>query len=184
MRKKERLRREKLEGAADLLEDPSEVIRAYEYARECHQGQTRLDGEGFINHPVRVTESVARHMAGKNPSEAGIAVTASLLHDAVEDTAATVEDVSRLFGKEVAEVVFALSRDEEESYEDYLVRVSMSPIAMLVKRCDKLDNIQSLANSPAEFRNRKKAETLALLPLWRKIDPDEVPLIRSAIDRI
>ena len=187
MRKREEERREAIKRVNTFLDCPSEVIRAYEYARECHRGQTRLDGEGYINHPVRVAEAVARYAEEElNLSEARTAIIAALLHDIVEDTTATVGDVSRLFGGEVARVVLALSHeDEEEPDEVYLARVTAGgPLAVLVKRCDKLDNVRSLSRAPEGFRDRKKAETLTALPLWQAMDPVGAVLIRSALAKV
>ena len=98
-------------------------VRAYDYARQQHAGQTRLDGEEYINHPVRVAMEVMRYPLTRGDME--VALVSSLLHDVVEDTPATSEDVAERFGAEVARVIMALSHeDEEESDEVYLARVA------------------------------------------------------------
>ena len=183
----ERLRMETVQEASAFLDCSSEIIRAYEYARECHRGQIRLDGDEYITHPVRVAVAVARYAEGKlSCSEARTAIIAALLHDVVEDTAATVNDVSRLFGEEVASIVLALSRKEGEKVgKQYLARVKWAgPIAVLVKRYDRLDNIQTLVRAPKRFRNRKKAEALTVLPIWRALDPVGALLIQSALAKV
>src|SRR6516225_360395 len=75
------------------------IRRAYELAAGAHHGATRLSGEPFIEHPL----AVARILAGLAMDAAGIA--AALLHDVVEDTSCTLEEIERGFGPEVAAIV-------------------------------------------------------------------------------
>ncbi|HYT79075.1 MAG TPA: HD domain-containing protein, partial [Actinomycetota bacterium] len=84
--------------------DPRQIQRAHAFAREAHQGQKRLSGEDFIEHPVAVAAIVA---------DLGMDLTtieAALLHDVVEDTTLTIVDVQREFGDQVATMVDALTK--------------------------------------------------------------------------
>ena len=85
----------------DAVED---VIRAYEFGAAAHKGQTRKSGEPYISHPVAVAQELAdMHLDVQ-------AITAALLHDVVEDTAVTLEDVQAEFGPVVAHLVDGVTR--------------------------------------------------------------------------
>jgi (p)ppGpp synthase/HD superfamily hydrolase len=110
----------------------------------------------------------------------------ALLHDVVEDTDATIEDVRNLFGEYVAQVVLALSHVEEEEPDAvYLGRVAQGgECAVLVKRYDKLDNLHSLVLAPTAFREKKIRETCDALPLWDVLDPEGVGEIRAVLTSV
>jgi (p)ppGpp synthase/HD superfamily hydrolase len=117
------------------------------------------------------------------PEHLRILVLAGVLHDILEDTPTTDEELRREFGIEVARIVRALShKEEEEADEVYLSRVANGGrLAVLVKRFDRLDNIRSLAKAPANFRARKLAEIRSALPLWYLIDPEGAREIEKEI---
>lgn len=106
--------------------------RALRYAIEMHAGQTDKAGESYIAHVMRVADSV-----GVNPMIRAIAY----LHDVVEDTDATIDDVCERFGYDVSEIVDKLTRRKDESYEDYIKRLSSSHRARIVKIADLVDNM-------------------------------------------
>jgi len=165
-----------------------EAVKATAYAEEKHGGQFRIGGEPYANHVFRVAEAAAEHaLAAEMPPETvRILAISALLHDVVEDTDATIEDVEELFGKDVARVVLALSHeDEDELDEIYLARVAEGgELAILVKRYDKLDNIVSLPQAPADFRRRKLSENREALPLWNRMDPEGAALIEELLKEI
>lgn len=132
--------------------------RALRYAIEMHAGQTDKAGESYITHAMRVADSV-----GGNPTIRAIAY----LHDVVEDTDATIDDVCERFGYDVSEIVDKLTRRKDESYEDYIKRLSSSHRARVVKIADLVDNMNltrlpALSLKDAE-RQRKYACALCLL---------------------
>ena len=154
--------------------DQEAVQRAIHFALERHEGQFRLDGEPHACHLLRVAAAAAHYATEHCPSDLRELVQSGLLHDTVEDTNTTVEEVTELFGETVARNVLALSHiEEEEADEVYLSRVANGGRnAVLTKRFDRLDNIKALANAPTEFRAMKLAEIRSALPIWYRIDPD------------
>lgn len=125
----------------------SELIRnALEMADRAHEGQTRngSGGMAYIHHPVAVAELLAEQGYGEQ------VIAAALLHDVVEDSEASVEDLSRRFGRQVAELVEALSDDESvEPYErrkdEHRRRVAEAGAdALAIYAADKLSNIRVL----------------------------------------
>lgn len=162
-----------------------EVARALAYARKKHEGQRRIDGEPYVNHVIRVADAVVRNARVAHVPQGmfrALAISA-LLHDVVEDTDATIEEVRTLFGEYVAQVVLALSHVEEEEPDAvYLARVVQGGVcAVLVKRYDKLDNLHSLVLAPTAFREKKIRETWDALPLWDAMDPEGAKEIRCFI---
>lgn len=132
--------------------------RALRYAIEKHSGQTDKAGEAYITHAVRVADLV-----GKNPMLRAIAY----LHDVVEDTDVTIEDVRDRFGYDVSEIVDKLTWRKDESYNDYIKRISSSHRARVVKIADLVDNMNltrlpMLSMKDAE-RQRKYACALCVL---------------------
>ena len=163
--------------------DMKDIIRAYEFAKEKHKGQTRIGGGDYINHPVRVVITAFYYAKLNEPMLIKALVIVSLLHDTVEDTDASFAEVSNLFGEEIAEAVKALSHeDEEEPDEIYLARIKAGgKIAILTKRFDKLDNIKSLVGTSKEFRESKITENKQALPIWEVMDPEGAEFIKHAL---
>ena len=91
---------------ASYIEKPDlELIqKAYIFAAEAHAGQTRLSGEPYLSHPM----SVAKVLADMQLDESTVA--AGLLHDTVEDTKATIDEIEELFGEEVADIVDGVTK--------------------------------------------------------------------------
>lgn len=158
---------------------------AIDFAERAHIGQVRPGGEPQMAHIHRVVVRAVYAGAQERLSEGDqqILVCAAALHDVLEDTPCTDGQLAALFGGEVARVVRAVSHvSEEESDELYLSRVHAGGrLAVLVKRCDRLDNLQSLAHAPKKFRDVKLAEVEAALPIWRRIDPQGAPLIEALL---
>lgn len=111
----------------------SDLNRAIELAVTAHYGQFDKNGEPYILHPLRVMlaqdDEVSRIVA--------------VLHDAVEDSSTVGHgDILALFGESVHAAVFALSRQDDESYEDFILRAKKDPIARRVKIADIKDNLR------------------------------------------
>lgn len=103
----------------------------HEIARRCHEGQVDRAGRPYIEHPERVSALV--------PSN--VEKMAALLHDVLEDTDMTAEELLRLcVAPEVVTAVEALTKREGESYEDFVRRAATNPIARAVKLADLADN--------------------------------------------
>ena len=107
-----------------------DVERARELAEKQHEGQKDKAGAPYIGHPMRVAARL------QSPE----AQVVAWLHDTVEDTGLTLAEVEQQFGPETAKAVDAITRRAEESWEEYLARVKLDPIARQVKISDLIDN--------------------------------------------
>lgn len=106
------------------------TIKAMQYAYAAHHGQQDYNGVPYILHPVHLAEQM----------EDEISCAAALLHDVVEDTPATFDDLRAVFPEAVVEVVTYLTHDDETDYFDYVRKIRENPIAMKVKLADIAHN--------------------------------------------
>jgi GTP diphosphokinase / guanosine-3',5'-bis(diphosphate) 3'-diphosphatase len=142
-----------------------ELIRhAYIFSAQVHRGQTRRTGEPYLVHPV----AVARILASMRLGEASVAT--GLLHDTVEDTLTTLEDIERLFGKEIATLVDGVTKiskmefqskevRQAESFRKMILAMSRDIRILLVKLADRLHNMRTLDAMPPEAQKRIALET-------------------------
>jgi GTP diphosphokinase / guanosine-3',5'-bis(diphosphate) 3'-diphosphatase len=155
------------EHAADAAVqiDRERVQEAFVFACEQHGEQRRRSGEDFIVHPV----GVARICAGMRLDTDTLC--AALLHDTVEDTSASLEQVSERFGKEIASIVDGVtkltgitfsSRDEAqvENYRKMMVAMATDPRVILIKLADRLHNMRTIEALPKHKQMEKARETL------------------------
>ena len=168
-----------------ILERP-EVARAIEFAKRVHSGQFRPGGESQFDHLMRVLDVASNFVRSSDEEDAIDTLVASVLHDTLEDTDTTDHEIAELFGSRVAKIVRAVSHEEEEEPDEvYLRRVAAGGrLAVIVKRSDRLDNLNTLRHASLELRKRKLAEIRAALPLWREIDPDGAPLIEELLQEV
>src|ERR1700687_6340055 len=157
---------ELLKVAAPLDLKGQQVVRkAYERASSAHTGQRRLSGEDYVNHPLEVAAILA-DLELDAPT-----IAAALLHDTVEDTALTAEEVEREFGPEVARLVdgvtklgrIALRSDQQQQAEN--IRKMMVAMAEdlrggLITLADRLHNMRTLDPLPEVKRRKISRETL------------------------
>lgn len=147
--------------------DVSLIARAYEFGAEAHKGQTRKSGDPYFSHPVSVAGVITELKLDT------ASVCAGLLHDVVEDTLATVGDIEREFGEEVAFLVdgvtklskinFASREDRQaENFRKMLVAMARDIRVLLVKLCDRLDNMRTLDHMSAEAQDRIARETMEI----------------------
>ncbi|HWU82072.1 MAG TPA: bifunctional (p)ppGpp synthetase/guanosine-3',5'-bis(diphosphate) 3'-pyrophosphohydrolase, partial [Methylophilaceae bacterium] len=146
-------------------EDIAQVWAAYRFSAAAHEGQMRKSGEPYITHPVSVACILAElHM--DTPT-----LVAALLHDVVEDTGVTNQEVADQFGKQVAELVDGLSKLDKiefqsatqaqaENFRKMLLAMSQDVRVILVKLADRLHNMQTMDAMSAEKRRRISRETL------------------------
>ena len=141
------------------------IRRAYEVAAEAHQGQVRQSGEPYISHPV----AVAAILADLGLDE--VTLAAALLHDAVEDTAVTLEQVLADFGTEVAAMVDGVTKLDRVRFENkeaqqaasmrkMLVAMAKDIRVLLIKLADRLHNMRTLAALSQDKQHRIAQETL------------------------
>lgn len=143
------------------------IREAYEFAREHHGDQLRKSGEEYILHPL----GVAHILADMQMDETTLA--AALLHDVVEDTDITLEDVRRKFGPEVAEIIDGVtkldnlsfrSREEEkaENFRKMFVAMARDIRVVIIKLADRLDNMKTIGHLSEEKQREKARETLEI----------------------
>lgn len=163
------------------------IRRAYQFAAAAHDGQTRKSGDPYVTHPLSVAKVIAELKLDV------ASVCAGLLHDCVEDTSATVEQLSEQFGKEVAFLVDGVTklgklpystREEQqaENFRKMLLAMARDIRVILVKLCDRLDNMRSLNHLPPEKQERIAAETMQIYaPLanrlgiqWVKVELEDL----------
>jgi len=151
------------DGAYDRL-DHELLVRAYKYSDVAHAGQVRHSGEPYVSHCVEVARILADLQLDTNT------VACGLLHDIVEDTDITVEDVAREFGSEIAQIVDGLtkiaslpmsSREERqvENYRKLLLSIAKDARVILIKLADRLHNMRTLDWLAPEKRRRIAQET-------------------------
>ncbi len=141
------------------------ITEAYVRAANAHRGQTRLSGEPYIQHPL----AVARLVAGLGLDD--VTIAAALLHDAVEDTGVTIEELGRDFGADVAAIVDGVTKldrvqfDTKEAQQSATMRKMLVAMAqdlrvLIIKLCDRLHNMRTLASMPEAKQRRIAQETL------------------------
>ncbi|HEX6025369.1 MAG TPA: bifunctional (p)ppGpp synthetase/guanosine-3',5'-bis(diphosphate) 3'-pyrophosphohydrolase [Solirubrobacter sp.] len=147
--------------------DRQQVLRAFLFACEHHADQRRQSGEDFITHPV----GVARICAGMRLDTETLC--AALLHDTVEDTTASLDEVREAFGEEIANLVDGVtkltgitfqSRDEAqaENYRKMMVAMATDVRVILIKLADRLHNMRTLDAMPKQKQIEKAKETLEI----------------------
>ena len=145
--------------------DLREVIRAYEVAHEAHDGQMRRSGEPYITHPIAVATILA-HLGMDTDT-----LVAALLHDVVEDTPASRDQLAAWFGESVAHLVDGVTKldrlqvDSKQEQQAETLRKMILAMAedirvLLIKLADRLHNMQTMDAMPREKQKQKAQETL------------------------
>jgi len=143
------------------------VLRAYQYAREAHAGQTRASGEPYVSHSV----AVAAILAGLRLDAATVA--AALLHDVPEDTARSLDDVREAFGPEIATLVGGVtklgliewkSREERqaENMRKMFLAMASDIRIILIKLADRVHNMSTIDALPEWKQKRTEREKLEI----------------------
>jgi len=148
-------------------EDVTRLETAYHFSEAAHNGQFRASGDPYISHPLAVANILAQlHLDSQ-------ALTAALLHDVMEDTSVTKTEISRKFGKPVAELVDGVSKldriefetheeAQAENFRKMLLAMARDVRVILIKLADRLHNMRTLDAVPAPKRRRVARETLEI----------------------
>ncbi|MGI9604650.1 MAG: RelA/SpoT family protein, partial [Acidimicrobiales bacterium] len=156
------------------------IQKAYRVAAACHGDQQRKSGESYISHPLAVAKVVAEFGLDD------VAIAAALLHDAVEDTEITLDQLAEDFGEDVAQVVDGVTKldrvhfDSKEAQQAASVRKMMVAIAqdvrvLIIKLADRLHNMETIAAMPAFKQERTSRETLDIYaPLAHRLGMQEL----------
>ncbi len=136
----------------------SQAEKALELATKAHFGQKDKAGKDYILHPITVASFM------DTDEEKAVAY----LHDVVEDTSVSLEDLSKIFSSTIVEAVDAITKRENEKYEEYLKRVSTNKIARKVKVSDMLHNMDltrlpKITEKDIERVNKYKRSVIYLL---------------------
>ncbi len=153
-----------LQGDLPERLDRELLVRAYRFSEKAHEGQKRLSGEKFVSHCVEVAKILVDLQLDSTT------VASGLIHDVVEDTAVTVDDIEAEFGKEIAEIVDGLtkighlplnsSQDRQvENYRKLLLSIAKDARVILIKLADRLHNMRTLQFLPVDRQKRIATET-------------------------
>ena len=145
-----------------------QIRQAYEFARDLHGAQLRKDGSPFVTHPLAVAQIVAEELHLDSES-----IEAALLHDTIEDTAATHEQLAKMFSPTVADLVEGVSKltrvhytsKEEEQMENLrkmLMAMSKDIRVILIKISDRLHNMRTMEYQTPEKQKQKSFETMEI----------------------
>lgn len=128
------------------------IDRAYKFARQAHEGVRRISGEPYIMHPLAVAQIVSEELGLGSTS-----ICAALLHDVVEDTEYTMEDIGNIFGPKIAEIVDGVTKIsggifgdqasvQAENFKKLLLTMSNDIRVILVKIADRLQGMRTLGS--------------------------------------
>lgn len=142
------------------------IEKAYQFAKEAHRGARRRSGEPYILHPIAVARIVVEELGLGSTS-----ICAALLHDVVEDTAYTHEDIKNAFGSKVADIVEGVTKIsggifgvkssmQAENFRKLLLSMSTDIRVILVKMADRLHNMRTLGSMRPEKQYKIAGETL------------------------
>ena len=147
--------------------DNNKVYEAYLMAKEKHRGQKRMDGRPYIAHPIMVARLVKKYLS--NEERLDEIIMAAYLHDTIEDTDKTYEEIEEKFGSYVAYLVMGVTNDEKikksmgkTNYLCYKM-YHMNDDDLNLKLCDRLSNVMDLRNANKEFLERYETETIMIL---------------------
>lgn len=157
------------------------ITKAFNFARQAHKGVRRLSGEPYIMHPIAVAQIACSEMGLGSTS-----ICAALLHDVVEDTDYTVEDIENIFGARIALIVDGLTKisggifgdqtsAQAENFKKLLLTMSNDIRVILIKICDRLHNMRTLESQPANKQYKIAGETLYIYaPLANRLGLNKI----------
>jgi guanosine-3',5'-bis(diphosphate) 3'-pyrophosphohydrolase len=160
--------------------DVKELQRAYAFAETHHEGQKRMSGEDFIQHPLAVAIVLAELRLDTTT------LTAALLHDTVEDTDVSLKELEEGFGPEVARIVDGLTKldtiefrtreqEQAENVRKMIVAMAGDIRVLLIKLADRLHNMRTLAPLAPDKQRRIATETLEIFaPLANRLGVQEM----------
>ena len=142
------------------------IQKAFNFAKKAHEGVRRLSGEPYIMHPLAVAQIACGEIGLGSTS-----ICAALLHDVVEDTEYTVEDIANVFGPKIAQIVDGLTKisggifgdkasAQAESFRKLLLTMSDDIRVILIKISDRLHNMRTLGSQPTHKQYKIAGETL------------------------
>ena len=151
------------------------VLKAFEFAKVAHNGVRRRSGEPYIIHPIAVAKIVVQEIGLGYKS-----IVTALIHDIVEDTEYSVEDIERLFGTKIASLVDGLTKiksafdsnqsTQAENFKRILLTLNDDVRVILIKLADRLHNMRTINHLPEEKRSKILGETMYIfIPLAHRL---------------
>lgn len=151
------------------------VLKAFDFARAAHNGVRRRSGEPYIIHPISVAQVVVQEIGLGYKS-----IVAALIHDVVEDTEYTIEDIERLFGTKIASLVDGLTKiksafdsktsSQAENFKRILLTLNDDVRVILIKLADRLHNMRTLEFMPDHKKSKILSETMYIfIPLAHRL---------------
>ena len=142
------------------------ITKAFNFARQAHKGVRRLSGEPYIMHPIAVAKIACNEIGLGSTS-----ICSALLHDVVEDTDYTVEDIENIFGSKIAQIVDGLTKiaggifgdhasAQAENYKKLLLTMNDDIRVILIKIADRLHNMRTLGSQKPEKQYKIAGETM------------------------
>ena len=157
------------------------ITKAFNFARQAHKGVRRLSGEPYIKHPIAVAQIACEEMGLGSTS-----ICAALLHDVVEDTDYSVEDIENIFGSKIAMIVDGLTKisggifgdkasAQAENFKKLLLTMSDDIRVILIKICDRLHNMRTLASQAPNKQYKIAGETMYIYaPLANRLGLNKI----------
>ncbi len=157
------------------------ITKAFNFARQAHKGVRRLSGEPYIMHPIAVAQIACEEIGLGSTS-----ICSALLHDVVEDTDYTIEDIENIFGPKIAQIVDGLTKisggifgeqasAQAENFKKLLLTMSDDIRVILIKICDRLHNMRTLASQPPNKQYKIAGETLYIYaPLANRLGLNKI----------
>lgn len=157
------------------------ITKAFNFARQAHKGVRRLSGEPYIMHPIAVAQIACKEIGLGSTS-----ICSALLHDVVEDTDYTIEDIENIFGPKISQIVDGLTKisggifgeqasAQAENFKKLLLTMSDDIRVILIKICDRLHNMRTLASQPANKQYKIAGETLYIYaPLANRLGLNKI----------
>ena len=157
------------------------ITKAFNFAKQAHKGVRRLSGEPYIMHPIAVAQIACEEIGLGSTS-----ICSALLHDVVEDTDYTVEDISNIFGPKIAQIVDGLTKisggifgeqasAQTENFKKLLLTMSDDIRVILIKICDRMHNMRTLESQPPRKQYKIAGETLYIYaPLANRLGLNKI----------
>ena len=157
------------------------ITKAFNFARQAHKGVRRLSGEPYIMHPIAVAQIACEEMGLGSTS-----ICAALLHDVVEDTDYSVEDIENIFGSKIAMIGDGLTKisggifgdkasAQAENFKKLLLTMSDDIRVILIKICDRLHNMRTLASQAPNKQYKIAGETMYIYaPLANRLGLNKI----------
>ena len=173
------------------LKHYNKIKEAFLFAKDKHKNQLRKNGSLYINHPIMVANYVDRYYYSTDNYED--MKVAAYLHDTVEDTDTTINEIEERFGSYVAYLVLGVTNDNELidviGKGDYLADklLYMENDVLDLKLCDRLANITDLSNSDESFKKKYSLETIKILNNLldnRELTKTQMSIVRDINSRL